>query len=401
MSTFVRAMGALCLLLAILPVAHAQQSFDELVAEGYVAYESGDFDEAIELFLKARLLQDEPDLTYNIARAFHQKGDCQRAVKNYKEYKAHFQADPKRFAKVDEYVKELGECPTTGVLSMTCNPSNAQVKVDARELGVCGDFELPPGEHTVVVMQEGYLPQDQQITLELGQVTSLVVSLDLAPDAGDTSDPTAAADDTDTTTGGGSAGNTGGSPTPPEVIPVPSSGPRFRWSTAGQLGAFIAPILEDGVSTDDATTYVIGVVGFTSELGIQITDLVGLYTVGSVDILFGPVAGINATLAFILDFTFFNDMITVGAGFDMGGLAGFSASSDGIGGAVGAGYGGRLRFSWNADVWRDEEGDRGSLIVGLDLRFLVGAFAAGDTSGSGQASYFFFSPMAVVGYRGF
>ena len=189
---------------------------------------------------------------------------------------------------------------------------------------------------------------------------------------------------------------------PVEVVEPPVDGARLRWAFAFEGGAFIAPvtIVSDSgeASRDDL---VIGVLGLTTELGIQISNFVGLYLTGGADIIFGPFGGIHASMGILTDFTLLNDALTLGLGLDMGGLVGLNLGSD-LGATAGAGYGMRLRACWNFSVERSStEARRSATFVGLDLRLLGGLLLSGSESTGGSGSNFFISPMVLVGWRGF
>ncbi len=175
-----------------------------------------------------------------------------------------------------------------------------------------------------------------------------------------------------------------------------SDGVRFRGGIALEGGA----LLPNGVS--------LGAIGPQGQIGVQINHLVGVYAVPAFDILFGPAGGVDFTFAVMADFTILNDQLTVGAGLDSGVYAALGSSGTSAAGAAGAQYGARLHAAWNAYLVRGENGiRRKALVVGLDLRFLVGPEAAASTNGnggvtgSGSADGLVFSPMVTVGYQAF
>jgi len=60
----------------------ARQAFED----GKKAYNVGDFDRAIELWKQAYEYRDDPIFLYNIAQAYRQKGDAQKAIFFYRAY---------------------------------------------------------------------------------------------------------------------------------------------------------------------------------------------------------------------------------------------------------------------------------------------------------------------------
>jgi hypothetical protein len=185
----------------------------------------------------------------------------------------------------------------------------------------------------------------------------------------------------------------------PVVLAPAGDGPRFRGGIA----------LEGGTLIDSGTN--VGAIGPVGQLGVQINNLVGIYAVPGFDILFGPAGGIDLTFAVMADFTILNDQLTLGAGLDSGVFAAFGSGA----GLAGAGYGARLHAAWNALVSRGANGvRRRGLVIGLDLRMLVGPEASVSTSGCGAATElgancnaqasengFVFSPMLSIGYQAF
>jgi len=151
----------------------------------------------------------------------------------------------------------------------------------------------------------------------------------------------------------------------------------------------------------------LGAIGPQGQLGVQINNLIGVYGVPAFDILFGPAGGVDLTFAALVDFTLLEDVLTVGGGLDSGVFAAFGASGTSAAAAAGAQYGVRGHVAWNAIVSKGANGiRRRALVVGLDLRALLGPEAsatanANGTSGSASTTGFVFSPMVTIGYLAF
>jgi tetratricopeptide (TPR) repeat protein len=162
--------------------AHAQESFDDLVARGLKAYSDGQYDEAVEIFMKARVMDDQPDLLYNIARCYHKKGDCIAAQEHYKRFVSRPNATPELVEKTKGWVAELGECATTGTLALACTPGDATVSIDGdAQTGPCGKFDgLKPGEHSLLVTAPGFKAQAMTVRVEVGRVTTATANLERA-----------------------------------------------------------------------------------------------------------------------------------------------------------------------------------------------------------------------------
>ena len=58
----------------------------ELYEQGNTHYDLAEYDQAIDSFKEAYKLSKKPAFIYNIAQAYRQKGDCENALKSYKNY---------------------------------------------------------------------------------------------------------------------------------------------------------------------------------------------------------------------------------------------------------------------------------------------------------------------------
>jgi hypothetical protein len=184
---------------------------------------------------------------------------------------------------------------------------------------------------------------------------------------------------------------------PSVALAEDDDGARFRGGVALQGGLMAIPAMETNL----------GAVGVSGEIGVQINNLVGLYWVPHFDVLFGSAGGVNLVSALMVDFTFVDDLLTVGVGPDIGlfaaiGVDTTNASASALGGAN---YGGRLRFQVHPVVGDGEDGiRRKAFSIGLDTR-LMGGPVAGATVGPGEASGevtgFYVQPMLTIGYTAF
>lgn len=192
---------------------------------------------------------------------------------------------------------------------------------------------------------------------------------------------------------------------PPDAVappPTPAVEPaapkpdraRFRGGIGLEAGAVIVP-----------GSYTVGAIGLQAPLGVQINNLIGVYALPNFDVIFGEAGGVQLGAAFIVDFTF-DDQITVGVGPDLSLLAAFGGDSGSLSGVGGALYGARLRFGWSPALSQDPvSARRKALTIGADLRLLGGAAGKAtvnaDGSGSASASTFALSPMATISYSAF
>jgi len=176
---------ALLLLISIVISGPAfADEFDQILGSALKYYSEGDYDNAIEKFFEAKLLKDEPELVYNIARAYDKKGDCQAAQKHYSQFLARSDAPAETAKKAKSYLEALGECPTKGTLALACDPPSAQVQIDGNPMGPCGRYELEQGDRVLIISAPGYKPQDKKLTITAGQVEATTVNLEISEPAG-------------------------------------------------------------------------------------------------------------------------------------------------------------------------------------------------------------------------
>jgi hypothetical protein len=122
-----------------------------LYQEGAEAYAAGEYSKAVDLF-RASLRLGELNITYlNLGRALFKLGDCQEASAAYgKALTAPKIANPtpmQVLGKVEEYKKDLGECPA--VVTVECDDAEAELWVDGTGPVPCDGaaMMLLPGEH--------------------------------------------------------------------------------------------------------------------------------------------------------------------------------------------------------------------------------------------------------------
>jgi hypothetical protein len=149
----------------------------------------------------------------------------------------------------------------------------------------------------------------------------------------------------------------------------------------------------------------LGAVGVSGEIGVQINNLVGLYWVPHFDVLFGSAGGVNFVSALMVDFTFVDDLLTVGVGPDVGFFGAIGVSDTSASAIGGANYGGRLRFQVHPVVGDGEDGiRRKAFSIGLDTRLMggpVGSASAGTDGTSASVTGFYVQPMLTLGYTAF
>ncbi len=177
---------------------------------------------------------------------------------------------------------------------------------------------------------------------------------------------------------------------PPAAAPAPArDGVRFRGAIGVEGGALVLP---------DIVT--LGYGGASSQVGIQINNLVGVYVVPQLNIVFGQAAGLQLGTAMVVDFTI-DDIVSVGAGPEVSIFAALGSNTV----AAGAFVGGRLHAAVYPLLDKSANGiNRQALAIGMDVRFLTGIGAAAESDQNGQragATDFSLAPQLTLTYQAF
>lgn len=194
-------------------------------------------------------------------------------------------------------------------------------------------------------------------------------------------------------------------PPPPGFAPAPAPAPepvrkdkaRFRGGVALEGGGVLVPDIIN-----------LGLAGIQGQLGVQINNSFGVYVVPSFHVLFGQMGGIQLGAAAIFDYTFLDDLLTVGAGPDVAALVAFGLPTNGgigVSAAGGSLYGARLHFAVNPVVGIGDNGiRRKALTIGVDLRLYGGGagFVSDSTNGvTAKVADFIATPSLSIGYTAF
>lgn len=174
---------ALALTCAFAMPAVAEEDFNSLMTEGVSFFKAGNYVKAIESFQKAQKLDNIPDISYNIARSYQLLGDCDLALKYYREYAL---TSTENAASVQEHIKTLSEqCGTkTGSLVLKCTPANAMVTIDFDSPVPCNStYEIKTGEHQLRFTATNYNQETRVIDITENQSRNVVIELKPNPNA--------------------------------------------------------------------------------------------------------------------------------------------------------------------------------------------------------------------------
>ncbi len=190
------ARAALLAMLAAGVARAAEPSAKQLAAAAYAAgtesFQNGDFRSALESFEKAYKLDPSPVLLYNLARAYEEMGNGERAIENFQLYLAR-QPDAADRAEVETRIRvtlkmlerapstERGPAVPSALVAVASEPAGAAVFVDdVRQPGEAPlEAQATPGRHALRVELSGYAPSTREIDVQAGDRAA--VSMRLVP----------------------------------------------------------------------------------------------------------------------------------------------------------------------------------------------------------------------------
>lgn len=178
-------------------VAHADNAADRataraLAAEGQAAFDKGDYETAADRFSRADALIHAPTLLLALARSQVKLGKLVQANENYQRIlREGVPANsPPAFAKAYEDAKKEADAITPRLAWVTISVAGSS------EPNVVLDGDTPvsraaldvkravnPGDHTVRVTADGFLPADGKFSVGEGESTELKLNLEPNPEA--------------------------------------------------------------------------------------------------------------------------------------------------------------------------------------------------------------------------
>lgn len=115
----------------------------ELSDQALRQYQQGEFDAAIESFMGAFALSNNPGLLFNVAQAYRLKGDCERARDYYQRYLGAVPETPIK-PSLERRVAEMEACLKSGNATAAVRPGDATRSLDARALTTTKAPLAPP-----------------------------------------------------------------------------------------------------------------------------------------------------------------------------------------------------------------------------------------------------------------
>jgi tetratricopeptide (TPR) repeat protein len=149
---------------------------EEYHANAIAAFKEGDYETALENFLKANEAEPNPVTIFNIARCYDKLGRYAEAYGFYKEY-----LDTGEDVKAEdagEAMSRIEAMPSK--LTVTTQPADAAVSIDGGEPEAGGApvvKQMSPGFHTVTVSLDGYETVEREIEIPVASAASVDVTL--------------------------------------------------------------------------------------------------------------------------------------------------------------------------------------------------------------------------------
>ncbi len=147
-------------------------------------YQQGEFQDALEHFLRSNRLVPNRNVLFNVGRCYEQLGQFPTAWRSYvAALDGETRADAR--ARVRESLSRIR--PQVAVIEVETNPPGATIYVDRKDLGPRGEtpksLGLAPGKYKLILVLEGHETSVSQL-VEVKAGASAKVSLSMAPKLG-------------------------------------------------------------------------------------------------------------------------------------------------------------------------------------------------------------------------
>ena len=176
---------ALSIVLLAPPEAHAQDRITqarEHFDRGKSFFQQGSFEQALSEFMKAYVLDPNPVLVYNIARAHEERQDLDNALKYFRNYlKMSPRARNRRAVrrKIRQLQRAIRNRPRGGLITVRTEPRGATVRVNGRVMGKTPitDTRFAVGRHRIEITHDNFETYYADVILQSGRTTTLDIRL--------------------------------------------------------------------------------------------------------------------------------------------------------------------------------------------------------------------------------
>ncbi len=146
---------------------------------GVEAYESGNYQHALEQFQSAYRLRPHPSVRINMANCYEQLNRPVEAIEHYERFLADSEnVDETKAAEVRGSIERLRR--QVGEIFVRVQPDGAMVSIDnaeSRRAPILDSIALPAGAHTVTVEMEGFRTERREINVVGGSRGEVRVNL--------------------------------------------------------------------------------------------------------------------------------------------------------------------------------------------------------------------------------
>ncbi|MGE0789015.1 MAG: tetratricopeptide repeat protein [Sandaracinaceae bacterium] len=166
--------------LATAPSAAQEDEARELFTQGQAAYETGDYDTAVQSWERAYQIDPRPLLQYNLAQAYERLGQLDRAVAAYRVYVNNTPGDDQRAQNARARIASLETRLTNTSIALTGGVEGARVTIDGQDRGLLphpDPFRVEAGNHRIVIRADGYEDFVSTVAVSAGQAASVPVEM--------------------------------------------------------------------------------------------------------------------------------------------------------------------------------------------------------------------------------
>lgn len=156
-----------------------QEEARALFEKGVSASDAGHWAEAADAFTRSLALVERPSTLFNLTLALHEQGRFREGVKAGARYLELVpkDAEPAQRRRIEQLVSDMRAA--MGTLVLRVEPADARVLVDGESIPQAeyGAIALLPGQHAVLVHDEGYGTHEEKVVVEKQVRTMLLVRL--------------------------------------------------------------------------------------------------------------------------------------------------------------------------------------------------------------------------------
>ena len=168
-----------------------EDAYRPFTEEAVRLFKAERFEEAAELFRRARDVGGPPIVVFNLARCYQEIGRWEAARDAFQAYLALDDGNEEVRGRADLAVAVIDKRLATGWVLAHVSPVGATVLIDGEPVGEAPltPFELPPGRHEVTVRAEGHAPWTATVDVTGGERVEVDVELVRAAEPAPAADP--------------------------------------------------------------------------------------------------------------------------------------------------------------------------------------------------------------------